>query len=169
MLTPFASASFDTLTPHEHTCIQMQSFKIMISQLSKHRHLLSQACKTQEAQSRVIGLGHFEFKPPPTEELVHQVGELLFWVSGQFYVPRKNRAFQGLPRPTQRHCYTPLIHGRKCPSRTLKCNLRRSWACKAVHSKSNILVRPREHRARSKPSLVVGFGHISRSMASQLA
>jgi hypothetical protein len=33
-----------------------------------------------------VGLGHFKFKPSPTEELLHQVLELLFLVSGQFYV-----------------------------------------------------------------------------------
>ncbi len=38
-LTPFASASLDTLTPRAHKCIQMLSFKIIISQLSKDIHL----------------------------------------------------------------------------------------------------------------------------------
>ncbi len=172
MLTPFASPSLDTLTPHAHTCIQMQSFKIIISQLSMiiktHTSFLSQACKTQEAQSRVVGLGHFEFKPPPNEELVHQVQELLFQVSGQFYAPCKNRAFQGPPRPSQRNCYALLIHGGKCPARTPKCDSRRSCAHKAIHSKSNFLVCKRERIARSQPRLVVSFGHISRLMVSQL-
>ncbi len=39
MLTPFASASLDTLTSRAHTCIQMQFFKIIVSQSSKHIHL----------------------------------------------------------------------------------------------------------------------------------
>ncbi len=92
-----------------------------------------------------------------------------FQVSDQFQAPCENQAFQGPPRPSQRHCYTPLIHGRKCPSRTPKYDSRRSWAREAVHSKSNFLVCPCEHRARSKPSLIVSFGYISRSIVSQLA
>jgi hypothetical protein len=33
-----------------------------------------------------------------------------------------------------------LIGGRKCPPRTPKCDSQRSWACKAIYSKSDLLV-----------------------------
>ncbi len=55
----------------------------------------------------------------------------------------------------------PIIDGGRCPTRTPKRNLQQSWHFGAVDSKSNFLARPHERLAGSKPSLVIGFGHIS--------
>jgi hypothetical protein len=77
-----------------------------------------------------------------------------------------------LPRTTKDktayHC-TPIINGKKFFLRTLKCYLRRSWACDPEDSKSKPVVQARDCRADGEPSLVVGRGHISWMMLSLVA
>ncbi len=63
---------------------------------------------------------------------------------------------------------TPIIDGGKWPTRTPKCDSWWSWHCGAVDSKSNSLAHPRWRWTGSKPSLVVGFSHISCLMVASL-
>ncbi len=74
-------------------------------------------------------LGHFDiktlflqrssYKTPTDERAVVSLGPVV-------------RAFQGPPRPSQGHCYAPIIDGNIGPPWTPKRNLRRSWTHKSI-------------------------------------
>ncbi len=78
---------------------------------------------------RAVGLGHIEFKqePSPTEELQKKC--FFFFIVANSTHARKQGAFRGPPRPSLHHCYALIINSGKWPTRTPKCNLRRSWHC----------------------------------------
>ncbi len=82
------------------------------------------------------------------------------------------RSWASLPRTYKdkpAHCCTPIIDGKKIPSRTPKCNSRKSWAHNPNDSKSNPLVCAYERQANRESSLIVGRGHICWLMVSLLA
>ncbi len=107
---------------------------------------------------------------PPLLRSYYKNENFSFWRVANSMHTCKQGAIQGPPRPSWHHRCTPIIDGGKCTTRTLKRNLRQSWHCNAIDSKtkSDFLARPREQWAGSKPSLVVSFGHISCSMVASL-
>ncbi len=90
---PLQVSSLDTLTPHPHSvkCASIYSYNFSIIKI----HIISFfASQLNCLRCRVgpIGLGHFEFKPSPTEELGQK---LLFQVSGHFYAACKHKSLPG--------------------------------------------------------------------------
>ncbi len=82
------------------------------------------------------------------------------------------RPWVSLPRTTKNkpaHYCMPIINGKKVFLRTPKCYLWRSWSCDPEDSKNNPMVQTRERQADRKPSLVVGWSHISWLMLGLIA